>query len=69
MKDGYKIKPVKDQGRDPVETFFLAERRNKKAGRRLPRTLLSSEEQSLREFWSPFDSGKEETSIQRDNRK
>ena len=46
-KDWLQNKPVGYQWRDPIETFFVSERRNKKEGRRLTRTSLAFAEQSL----------------------
>ena len=58
---GYKINPVLYQGRYPINTFIFAERRNKKAGRRLNRKLIAGAEQSLKEFWIPLYTAKRET--------
>ena len=64
-----KRNPVGEHGRDITETLFAAERLNKKAGRKLPRELLASVEQSLQEFRSLLDTGKQETKTPRDIQK
>ena len=46
-KDWLQNKPVGYQWRDPIETFFVSERRNKNEGRRLTRTSLAFADQSL----------------------
>ena len=45
---GYQSNLIGDKLRETMENFFIAERPNKKAGRRIPRTLISGAEQSLR---------------------
>ena len=40
IKDGYHTNPAVEKGRNPINTFCVTIRRNKKSGRRLPQTLL-----------------------------
>ena len=50
---------IGDQEVEPGETFFVAEIRNKKTGKIIPRTFLVSTDQYLQEFLSLLDTGKQ----------
>ena len=57
-EDGYQSNLVGEQGKKPKIPSSSLNHKKSKAGRILPRTLLTGAEQSLQEFFSLFDTEK-----------